>query len=177
MWIQVLENIQFFILSIINASLLPRTLTINTFPDVISKECVKEKNSDSIQLFVFLSFFFPQADFIQPGSSFTSMRVCVFMLRITNTCRGTLPSNPCPSLGLSRCVRLQDHITCALNNTHTHTCLPNPVYILVCTDFRKVSLLSQISISVSPAEQIKQYRVELSRINHLFLCFLEAVTW
>lgn len=47
--------------------------------------------------------------------------VCLLTLHFTYACWGMLPSNLCSSLGLSRGVCLQDHLTCALNNTHEST--------------------------------------------------------
>lgn len=154
MWIQILENIHFFKLFIITL----HTLSLSCQFDLNNQHITWHHLTGTCEreelwlhsVFCFFFFFshisyrlFIHLDQVSPLS------VCVFMLCITNTCRGMLPSNLCSSLGLSRCVCLQDHITCALNNTHTPACQTQFMSWWAPTS---ACLLSQNSTSVSPAE-------------------------
>ena len=75
--------------------------------------------------------------------------LCVVMLCITNTCWGMLPSNLCPSLGLSRCVCLQDYVTCALSSTQIHTPARWIQFLKLCDRFAQSSLNISLSSMVN----------------------------
>lgn len=123
------------------------TSTINTLPDIISLERVKEKNSDSIQLFA--SFFFQPyfiPPFHPPGSGFTSKCVRIHALYHKHLPRD-VAKQPLPFSGPEQmCVFAGSHHLCI--KQHTHTCLPNPVYVLVSTDFSR-SAQSKLNICIS----------------------------
>ncbi len=100
------------------------TLTIDTFHDIISQEVVKETVTPLRFLFSsqISHSLFIHTDQISPMCVWACL--CIFMLCITNTCWGMLPSNPCPALRLSRCVFAGLCHLCIKRHARTHKHTP-----------------------------------------------------